>query len=131
MRSLLLILALAVLAPQHGEAQPTIEQYQAFPLSGRTGYVVGWYGGFMYGFLNFITPQQDDPAIWHSLFGAGASGVDVKLCMEQWTFSEMRGLFDIYVERNPALLAEQARVHLGLAIIEACSPLTGPASLVN
>ena len=63
------------------EAQPTVQQYRDFSEAGRTGYVVGWYGGFMYAFLNFVEPLQDDSWTWHVLFGADEAGVDVKVCL--------------------------------------------------
>ena len=112
MKTLLIAASLFVLAPRNAQAQPTVEQYRGFAEAGRTGYVVGWYGGFMYAFLNFIEPQLDDAWTWHLFFGAEAFTVDVKACLEEWTFGQMQAVFDRYVEEHPEIWQDHARVHL-------------------
>ena len=119
-KTLLIAAILFVLTTTNAEAQPTVQQYRDFPASGRTGYVVGWYGGFMYAFLNFIAPEEDDSWTWHVLFGAEAVGVDVKVCMEGSTFGQAQDVFDAYIEVHTDVWQEHARVHLGLSLIEAC-----------
>lgn len=122
MKSLLIVAILFVLTPLMLEGQPTVEQYRDFPEAGRTGYVVGWYGGFMYAFLNFIEPRPEDAWTWHLFFGAEVFSVDVKMCIEEWTFGHMQAVFDTYVEEHPEIWQEHARVHMGLSVLEACDP---------